>query len=281
MAGARLGEATTDGYTLVTPDHPGQALVHVHPDPNELGRVYRAELAICADMAEFAESAALWDEGEVIAFDAGGKAHADWRAWSEPGETGYKLDLARCVGLAREILPADTIVCTGAGSFSGWWHRYWRHEGYPTQLAPTCGAMGYGVPAAIAAALRHPDRCVLAATGDGDFLMNGQELATAAQHGASLIVVVFDNGSLGTIRMHQERDFPGRVSATGLVNPDFARLAESHGGWARRVETTEAFGAALREAAERDGIRLIHCLTDIEQLSAAGATVSGLRARKS
>jgi len=280
VVGARLGEATTDGYTLVTPDHPDQVLVHVHPDANELGRVYRTDLAICADMGEFAESAALWDEGDAIPFDAGAEAHRQWLAWSEPGESRFSLDLAHCIGLARDILPADAIICNGAGNFAGWWHRYWRYSGLPSQLAPTCGAMGYGVPAAIAASLRYPDRCVVAATGDGDFLMNGQELATAAQHGASVLVILFDNASFGTIRMHQERAFPGRIAATGLTNPDFAALARSYGGWAQRVETTEEFAAALREAQGRQGVRLIHCVCDIEQLSAAGITVSGLRRAK-
>jgi acetolactate synthase-1/2/3 large subunit len=279
VVGARLGEATTDGYTLVTPDHPGQQLVHVHPDPNELNRVYRADLAICADVGEFAESAALWDEGEVIPFDAGAAAHGDWLAWSSPEGRGYPLDLAECLAIARRELPEDTIVCNGAGNFSGWWHRYWRYAGYPSQLAPTAGAMGYGVPAAVAAALRFPDRCVVAVAGDGDFLMNGQELATAAQYGCDLIVIVIDNGAYGTIRMHQEREYPARVASTELANPDFAALGAAFGAWSRRVETTADFAAALAEANGRKGIRLLHCLTEIEQLSAAGATVSGLRAK--
>jgi acetolactate synthase-1/2/3 large subunit len=139
--------------------------------------------------------------------------------------------------------------------------------------------MGYGVPAAIAAALRYPERCVVAATGDGDFLMNGQELATAAQYGVNLLVLLFDNGAYGTIRMHQEREFPGRVAATDLANPDFVRLAESYGGWGRAVASNAEFEEALREAAGRTGIRLLHCRVDIEQLSAAGATVTGLRAQ--
>ena len=277
VVGPRLGEATTDGYSLVTPDHPGQLLVHVHPDPEELGRVYRADLAICADMGEFAESAALWDESEVLPFDAGGEANDQWRAWAQVGESRYQLDLARCVAAARDILPADTIVCNGAGNFSGWWHRHWRYEAFPSQLAPTAGAMGYGLPAGIAAALHFPDRCVLVATGDGDFLMNGQELATARQYGLDLLVVLFDNASYGTIRTHQEREFPGRVSATELANPDFVEFTRSFGGWARRVETDEAFTQALSEARQTKGFRLLHCIADIEQLTAAGATVSGLR----
>ena len=279
VVGARLGEATTDGYSLVTPDHPGQLLVHVHPDPEELNRVYRADLAICADPNEFAESAAMWDDSGVIPFDAGPEAHREWLDWSEPKDDGFALDLAQCLAIARASLPPDTIVCNGAGNFSGWWHRYWPYAGYPSQLAPTAGAMGYGLPAAVAGALRFPDRCVVAVAGDGDFLMNAQELATAAQYGCNLLVVVIDNGSYGTIRMHQERTYPERVAATDLANPDFAALGAAFGAWTRRVETTAEFAAALAEANGRQGLRLLHCLTDIEQLSAAGATVSALRAK--
>ena len=279
--GARLGEATTDGYTLPTLDHPGQTLVHIHPDPEELGRVYRADLAICADMAEFAETAALWDDGEVIPFDAGAEAHAEWETWSTPEPRDFALDLGQCVGFMRETLPGDAILCNGAGNFSGWWHRYWRYDGFPTQLAPTAGAMGYGVPAAVAAARRFPERTVVALAGDGDFLMNGQELATAAQHGCDMIVVVVDNSAYGTIRMHQEREFPGRVEGTTLANPDFAALARAFGAWAARVATTEEFGEALGEAKGRKGVRLIHCVIEVEQLAASGATISGLRARPS
>ncbi|MGZ3258604.1 MAG: thiamine pyrophosphate-binding protein [Croceibacterium sp.] len=278
--GPRLGEATTDGYTLVTPDHPGQLLVHVHPDPGELNRVYRADLAICADMGEFAESALMWDDGSILSFDAGAEAHREWFEWSTPGSDGTTLDLAQCLAIAREKLPADSVICNGAGNFSGWWHRYWPYVGSPSQLAPTCGAMGYGVPAAIAAKMRLPERCVNAVAGDGDFLMNGQELATAAQYGVDLIVIVVDNGSYGTIRMHQEREFPGRVSATDLANPDFAALARAFGGWSARVETADGFAAALDEARSQRGIRLLHCISDIEWLNAAGTTVGGLRAKR-
>jgi acetolactate synthase-1/2/3 large subunit len=277
--GARLGEATTDGYTLVTPDHPGQLLVHVHPDPEELNRVYRADLAICADPGEFAESALMWDDGSLIGFDAGAEAHREWLEWSMPGSDETRLDLARCLALARDRLPADSVICNGAGNFSGWWHRYWPYAGWPSQLAPTCGAMGYGVPAAIAAKLRLPDRCVVAVAGDGDFLMNGQELATAAQYRLDLLVIVIDNGSYGTIRMHQEREFPGRVSATDLANPDFAALAHAFGGWAARVETADQFAGALDEALGLRGLRLLHCVSEIERLNAAGTTVSALRAK--
>ena len=263
--GPRLGEATTDGYTLITPDHPGQTLVHVHPDPNELGRVYHADLPICADMGEFAEMVDEWSDPELVRFGAGEDAHKEWLEWSEPKpRKGVKLDLGPCVAAMREKLPENTIICNGAGNFSGWWHRYWRYGPMPTQLAPTSGTMGYGLPAAVAAAIRFRDRPVVCVAGDGDFLMNGQELATAAQYGADLLVILVDNGSYGTIRMHQEREYPERISATELNNPDFAALARAFGGWAETVEKTEEFAPALDQALKRKGIRLLHCKTDVE-----------------
>ena len=278
VVGARLGEATTDGYTLVTPDHPDQVLVHVHPDPNELGRVYRTELSICADMREFAELADGWDD-EIISFDAGAEAHRDWLEWSEPRpREGAALDLGLVVAELRRVLPADTIVCNGAGNFSGWFHRFWHYAGPVCQLAPTNGSMGYGLPAAIAAALRFPDRQVLCVAGDGDFLMNGQELATAIAVGANLLVLVIDNASYGTIRMHQEREYPSRVTATDLHNPDFAALARAYGAWAETVERTEDFAVALERARAERGVRLLHLKTEVEIIS-AGTTISKLRAR--
>jgi acetolactate synthase-1/2/3 large subunit len=277
--GARLGEATTDGYTLITPEHPGQTLVHVHPDPNELGRVYVADLPICADMGEFAETIDEWMDADCVRFSCGEQAHAEWLDWSEPKpREGVKLDLGPCVAAMRERLPASTIICNGAGNFSGWWHRYWRYGAMPTQLAPTSGTMGYGLPASVAAAIRFKDRPVVCVAGDGDFLMNGQELATAAQHGADLLVVLVDNGSFGTIRMHQEREYPTRISATELHNPDFAALARAFGGWAVTVEQTADFAPALDEALKLTGIRLIHCRTDVEQISNS-TTISKLRER--
>ena len=278
--GARLGEATTDGYTVPPLAAPDRKLVHVHPDADELNSVYPADLAICASMDEFAESAALWDEGAVIDFDAGAQAHAEWEEWATAHPSDHALDMGQAVQFMRDTLPADTIICNGAGNFSGWWHRYWRYEGFPPQLAPTAGAMGYGVPAAIAAARRFPERTVVAVAGDGDFLMNGQELATASQYDLDMLVIVVDNGAYGTIRMHQEREFPNRVSATELKNPDFVKLAEAFGAWTARADTTEALKDALTQAKGRTGLRLIHCLIDTEQLSAAGLSVSGLRASR-
>ena len=277
VVGARLGEATTDGYTLVTSDHPGQTLVHVHPDPNELGRVYHADLPICADMSEFAQELDAWVDDDLLPFGAGKEAHADYLAWTTPAvRDGVALDLGPCMAELRTKLPADTIVCNGAGNFSGWVHRYWRYAAQPSQLAPTSGTMGYGLPAAVAAALRFKDRQVLCVAGDGDFLMNGQELATAAQYGADLLVLVVDNGSYGTIRMHQERDYPERISATNLKNPDFAALARAYGGWAATVERTEEFAPALDQALALKGIRLLHLKTDVEVITNQ-TTIAALR----
>ena len=275
--GARLGEATTDSYTLVTPDHPGQTLIHVHPHPEELNRVYRADLAICADMTQFAAALAAL-QTPASPSPAGAEAHADWRIWNTPTPFDTRVDLGQCVAAMRAQLPADTIICNGAGNFSGWWHRYWPYGGPGTQLAPTAGAMGYGPPAAVAAALRCPDKTVVALAGDGDFMMNGQELATAMQYGCNLLVLVIDNGAYGTIRMHQEREYPTRVSGTALHNPDFAALARAYGGWAATVETTADFAPALTDAMQRQGLRLLHLKTDSERIS-VGTTISALRGR--
>ena len=279
VAGARLGEATTDGYKLIDPDHPEQLLIHVHPDPNELGRVFKADLPICADMGEFAEMAADWADPDLVRFSSGEEAHREWLEWSEPqAREGVALDLGPCVKAMRDSLPNNTIICNGAGNFSGWWHRYWHYGPMPTQLAPTSGTMGYGLPAAVAAALRFKDRPVVCVAGDGDFLMNGQELATAAQYGADLLVILVDNGAYGTIRMHQERDYPTRVSATQLANPDFAKLAEAYGGWAERVESTEQFAPALARSMELTGIRMLHCVTDVEVITNQ-TTIAAIHAR--
>ncbi len=277
--GARLGESTTDGYALITPDHPGQILVHVHPDPNELDHVYRADLPICADMGEFAEMIDEWADPDCVRFSAGDDAHREWLIWSDPApRKDVTLDLGPCVKAMRDNLGPSAIICNGAGNFSGWWHRYWHYGPAPTQLAPTSGTMGYGLPAAVAAALRFRDRPVVCVAGDGDFLMNGQELATAAQYGADLLVILVDNGSYGTIRMHQERDYPKRVSGTDLANPDFAAFAKAFGGWSETVAKTADFAPALGRAMERKGIRLIHCQTDVEVITNA-TTISRLRKR--
>ena len=230
-------------------------------------------------MGEFAEMVDEWNDPDLVRFSAGEEAHREWLEWSDPKPRGgVALDLGPCVGAMRDSLPKSTIICNGAGNFSGWWHRYWRYGPMPSQLAPTSGTMGYGVPAAVAAALRFKDRPVVALAGDGDFLMNGQELATAAQHGADILIILVDNGSYGTIRMHQERDYPERISGTALRNPDFAALARAFGGWAATVQKTEEFAPALEEALGKSGVRLIHCKTDVEQITNA-TTISKLRAK--
>lgn len=276
--GARLGEATTDGYALITPDHPGQMLIHVHPDPNELGRVYRADVAICSDMTSFTGAATL-ENIPPIRGGAAAEAHAEWLEWSTPKpRDGVALDLGQCVAAMRAAMPADTIICNGAGNFSSWWHRYWHYGPQPSQLAPTAGAMGYGVPAAVAGKLRAPERQVVALAGDGDFMMNGQELATAVQHKADILVLVIDNGAYGTIRMHQEREYPARLSGTDLRNPDFAALGRAYGCWAETVERTEEFAPALDRALAETGVRLLHLKTDVEFIT-PGTTIAAIRNR--
>jgi acetolactate synthase-1/2/3 large subunit len=231
-------------------------------------------------MSEFAQIVDDWHDPDLVRFSAGEQAHQEWLDWSQPSpRDGVALDLGPCVAAMRERLPENTIICNGAGNFSGWWHRYWRYGAPPTQLAPTSGTMGYGLPAAVAASLRFTDRPVVCIAGDGDFLMNGQELATAQARGCDILIILVDNGSYGTIRMHQERDYPQRVSGTDLANPDFAALARAYGGWAETVERTEDFAPALDRALERPGLRLIHCRTDVEQISNQ-TTISKLRERR-
>ncbi|WP_423603054.1 thiamine pyrophosphate-binding protein [Sphingomonas sp. MS122] len=277
VIGARLGEATTDGYTLITPDHPGQTLIHVHPDAGELNRVYRADVAIAADVFEFVAMLAGVEPPATPRGEAA-DAHAEWIEWSTPRpREGVALDLGQCVAAMRERLkPDEAIICNGAGNFSSWWHRYWHYGAQPSQLAPTAGAMGYGTPAAVAAALRRKDKLAVALAGDGDFLMNGQELATAVQYGADMLVLVIDNGAYGTIRMHQEREFPARLSGTTLHNPDFAALGRAYGCWTETVERTEDFAPALDRALAQNGVRLLHLKTDVEFIT-PGTTISAIR----
>ena len=244
--GPRLGETTTGGYTLLG----SQPLVHAHPDPSELGRVWRPALAICAAMPPLL--AAL----RAVAPPATPR-WAGWRAEARaafeaftrrpPRATSTAVDLEAVVTGLSGRLGAEPFVCNGAGNFAIWVQRFWRY-GEGTQLAPTSGAMGYGLPAAIAAKRRHPERTVLCFAGDGDFQMYPQELATAVQHGAAVLVIVCDNGMFGTIRMHQERRYPGRISATALCNPDFAAIARAHGAFGATVRDTAAFWPAFQRA---------------------------------
>ena len=255
--GPRLGEMTTSGYTLLQAPVPLQTLVHVHPDPEEHGRVYQATVAIVAGVqqattalqaAPFAVDGDL-REARMREVEAARRAYEDWQV--EPAvfrERPQAINLWRVIRELEARLPADFILANGAGNFATWGHRFHRYAGLRTQLAPTSGAMGYGVPAGIAAKLLAPDRAVVVIAGDGDFMMTGQELATAVQERAAVLFIVVDNGLYGTIRMHQERTYPGRVSGTTLVNPDFAALAESYGALGLRVETNEDFLPALDRA---------------------------------
>ena len=227
VAGPRLGEWTTVNYTLIDIPRPKQKRVHVHAGAEELGRVYQGELLINSGMPEFAAAARKLQPLKPV-WDAWTRAaRADLEAWQKPVTVPGKLNMSEVVHFLRKRLPPETIVTNGAGNFAIWVHRFFQYAGFRTQLGPTSGAMGYGVPAGISARLVHPDRPVLAFAGDGDFLMNGQELATAAQYDVKVIFFVVNNGMYGTIRMHQERDFPGRVSGTQLKNPDFAALARA------------------------------------------------------
>ncbi len=280
--GPRLGDATTSGYTLVEAPRPRQSLIHIHSGIGELGRVHQADLPVCATMPEACAALAALDAPAACGWEAwrDGIA-AEYAEWiSRP--TSGALDLAAVIRHASEVLPDGAIVCNGAGNATVWLHRFYRYRPGPedcrrTQLAPTSGAMGYGIPAAVAAALRHPDRPVVTVCGDGDFLMTAQELATAVAHGAGFVVLLVNNGIYGTIRMHQERRFPGRVVGSDLVNPDFVAFARSFGAWARRVERTQDFASAFTEALAAGVPAVIELALDPEVIT-PGATLSGLRA---
>jgi acetolactate synthase I/II/III large subunit len=273
--GPRLGEMTTSGYSLLDVPVPRQPLVHVYPGAEELGRVYGPELPILAAPEEFAASVRdLRVEPRWRDWTAA--ARADYEEWQQPGTVPGELDLAVCIRRLHELLPSDTIVCNGAGNFTVWVHRYWRWHVFPSQLAPTSGAMGYGVPAAVAAKLNAPERTVVCFAGDGDFLMSGQELATAVQYELPILVIVVDNGMYGTIRMHQERRFPGRVVGTDLVNPDFAAYARAFGAFGETVECTADFEAAVGRALDSGGPALLALRVDPEAITPR-TTIAALR----
>ncbi|MEO0372570.1 MAG: thiamine pyrophosphate-binding protein [Pseudomonadota bacterium] len=263
--GARLGEMTTSGYTLVTPPVPDQPLIHIHADSAELGRVYRPELAVCARPGVFAQQLANAADGRERGKDGGdwlAKARTDYEAWQVPQDTTGDLRMENVVGHLRDVLPRDAILTNGAGNYSAWLHRYYRYRGWRTQLAPTSGSMGYGLPAAVAAKLTHPDRDVICLAGDGCFQMTCQEFGTACEFGANIVVLICDNGMYGTIRMHQERAYPGRPSGTRLSNPDFAAWAESYGAFGRRVTRDEDFPETLAAARASGKPAILHLITD-------------------
>jgi acetolactate synthase-1/2/3 large subunit len=270
VLGGRLGEVPTGGYGLLDIPVPRQKLVHVHVDAGELGRVYQPTLGINATPVAFA--ARLGELEPVVrpAWSAWrAEARQDYERWQMPPAQPGRFDLGEAVRAMSARLPPDTIFANGAGNFSVWLHRFHRYRRLGTQLAPTSGSMGYGVPAAIAAKLRHPDRAVICLAGDGDFQMTLQELSTAAQHRAAVVFVVIDNGTYGTIRMHQERHYPGRVSGTDLFNPDFVALAIAYGAEAELVEDTADFMPALERALACGRMALLHVRVDPEALTPA------------
>jgi len=283
--GARLGEMTTGGYTLLEAPRPKQKLVHLHPGAEELGRVYAADLLLQCSLSL---------AGEALATLAP-PAEVPWAAWTQKAHEDYEanhvapsvtpLDMAQVIKTVQRLAPSDTVYTNGAGNFSAWLHRYTRYYGLQhhgrTQLAPTAGAMGYGVPAAVSAALLYPERTVINLAGDGDFQMTGQELATYQAHrspGSKLIGIVVDNGTWGTIRMHQEREYPARVSGSDLMaNPDFAALARAYGWHASKVESTAEFEPAFAAALAAEGPTLIHLRLNTD-VSTPRTTLSALRA---
>jgi acetolactate synthase-1/2/3 large subunit len=280
LAGGRLGEIPSQGYSLFDIPGPRATLVHVHAGAEELGRLYRPGLAIHATPERFAAALdALEPPDDIRWAEETRSAHADYLAWTEtPTEQPGPVNLGAVMVWLRENVPEDTILCNGAGNYAAWIHRFYRFRRLGTHVAPTSASMGYGVPAAVAMQRLYPDRTVLSINGDGDFLMNGQEFATAVQYRLPIIVVVCDNAMYGTIRMHQEREYPGRISGTGLKNPDFAAYARAFGGIGATVETTEQFPAAFR-AAQASGLpAIIHLKIDPEAITPA-TTLARIRAQ--
>jgi acetolactate synthase-1/2/3 large subunit len=277
VLGGRLGEITTSGYELIAGPVPTQKLVHIYPEAEELGRFYLADLMINATMTVMAEALAqlprVTREQSATHVAA---ANSDYREWQARKEIPGKVQMWDVIQHLDRVLPADVIVTNGAGNYATWVHRFHRYRGFRTQLAPASGAMGYGVPAAIAAKALYPQRAVVAFAGDGCFLMTGQELATAVQYGIDVIIIVVNNSMYGTIRMHQEREFPARVHGTSLVNPDFAAYARAFGAHGELVETTEQFAPAFERALAAGKAALIEIRIDPEGIT-PNATLSSIR----
>jgi acetolactate synthase-1/2/3 large subunit len=284
--GPRLGEMTTSGYSLLTAPVPQQRLVHIHPSTEELGSVYQADLMIASGMPQAAAMLAALDPVDGAAWAGSvAEARAELQAWQcKPAifqDGSAPLDLWQVVQDIDTLTPRDTIITNGAGNYATWAHRFHRYGAMRTQLAPTSGAMGYSVPAGVAAKIIDPARTVITFAGDGEYLMNGQELATAVQYNAGLIIIVFNNQMFGTIRMHQEREYPGRVSGTTLHNPDFAALAQACGGQGEVVDTTAAFAPALQRALAFTRERKLPAIIELRydgNLITPGATLETIRA---
>jgi acetolactate synthase-1/2/3 large subunit len=277
VLGARLGEITTSGYGLIAGPVPAQRLVHIYPEANELGRVYHAELMINATMPAMTRALEALpkvtrdqSKTQVVA------ANAEYRSWQERKEIPGKVQMWDVIQHMDRVLPPDVIVTNGAGNYTTWAHRFHRYRGFRTQLAPASGAMGYGVPAGIAAKALYPGRTVVSFAGDGCFLMTGQELATAVQYQLNVIIIVVNNNMYGTIRMHQEREYPARVYGTSLVNPNFAAFATAFGAHGEFVESTEQFGPALERAMKAGKPALIEVRIDPEAIT-PNATLQSIR----
>jgi acetolactate synthase-1/2/3 large subunit len=273
VIGSRLGEVATSGYTLPTPPLPAQRLIHIHQDANELSRVYQADLPIVSGMANIAAALTrLQPAAEPVWRELTVRLHEEFLGFTSPAAvkpSARGVDMTTVISALSRTIPHDSIITNGAGNFTVWVHRFHRYRQPKTELAPTSGSMGYGLPAAIAAKLRHPDRLVICVAGDGDFLMYPQELATAMQFGAPIIVLIVNNGLYGTIRMHQARRFPGRLSATKIEGPDMVTLARSFGAYAERVATTADFEAAYQRAAGLGRLAVLDLIVDPDQITPA------------
>jgi len=280
LVGGRMSEMASSGYSLIGIPEPGRTFVHVHPGAEELGRVYHPALAINASPTAFVQALeGMQPPHREIAWAAGTRAaRASYEAWSTPKPNVGPVQLGEIVTWLRNRLPDDAIITNGAGNYSGWVHRYFRFRRYNTQLAPLSGTMGYGLPAAIAAKLLHPDRMAIAFAGNGCFQLTSQEMATAVQYGANVIVVVVNNKVHGTIRMHQEREYPGRAIATDLLDPDFAALARAYGAHGETVAATAEFAPAFERAVASGKPALIEVMMDREAIS-TGATLSEIRGK--
>jgi len=277
VLGARLGEMTTQGYTVPAPPRSAQVLAHVYPDGAELGRVYWPDIPVVADISAFAQALAGGDLPESEGRRRwAAEAHAAYEAALTPRPQPGALDMGAVMAALRDRLAEDAIITNGAGNYSAWVHKHRQFRHYRTQLAPTSGAMGYGLPAAVAAKLEMPSRQVVCFAGDGCFQMNGQELGTILQHGLDPLILVVNNGTFGTIRMHQEREYPGNVHATDLVNPDFAALARSYGFHGETLERTEDVAQVLDRALGAGKAALIDCRIEAEAISPR-TTLSAIR----
>ena len=260
VLGARLGEMTSGGYSLFQIPKPSQSLIHIHPNADELGRVYHADLAINCHSCDFLTLAVAATRGQSVPTPE--TERAAYEHWQTPTATPGAVKMEQIISHLTQTLPDSAIITNGAGNYAAWLHRYYRYKSYRTQLAPTSGTMGYGLPAAISAKLMHPDRDVICLAGDGCFQMNGQEFGTAVQYGANIIVIIANNGVYGTIRMHQARQYPNRPSGTDMVNPDFAALARAYGAHGETVTQTEQFAAALARARAANKPAIIDLKTD-------------------